>query len=63
VNITDDYNTIRRTLIAERNMRKKVFSHNPEKLTEKVGEIDRALEALDNLHNAANAAKQPGLFD
>ena len=44
---------IRTTLNRERAMRERVFAHKPDMLAAKVGEIDRALNALDILADAA----------
>ena len=56
--------TIRRTLERERYMRDRVFSRDPAKRAQKVGEIDRALEALAEIEGqVAPRENQTDLFD
>lgn len=44
---------IRKTLLNERDMRKRVFADDPRKKAQKLNEIDDSLKALDRLEMAA----------
>lgn len=49
---------------AERRMRSYVFRSNPDKLAEKLREMDRLLDILEQMKNAAKAElEQPKLLD